>query len=201
MLEEQQPERAPYCATRCAEDSVNGHWRDVRRIAPAASAVKLNQTTFGGHHVAARNGAARRRGQCPKPRENHVAVGAQRRGIDGAEHSSKIDRVMAAISRIKSGTVRATLRRQSQDISRCDSTPQPGRERPLGPSSGSGKGVAHVPAASVRPETRRGRDRRASTETLRVLGTQVVARIEVGDPGAPWPQYVRCLIHINVTNG
>ena len=39
--------------------------------------------------------AARRRGQCPKPRRIAIAVGAQRRGIDGAEHSAKIERVMA----------------------------------------------------------------------------------------------------------
>ena len=40
--------------------------------------------------------AARRRGQCPKPRRFVIAVGAHRRGIDGAEHSAKIERVMAA---------------------------------------------------------------------------------------------------------
>jgi hypothetical protein len=38
--------------------------------------------------------AARRRGQCPKPR-TFAAVGAQHRGIDGAEHSAMLVLVMA----------------------------------------------------------------------------------------------------------
>jgi hypothetical protein len=32
----------------------------------------------------------------PEAAENRIAVGAQRRGIDGAEHSARIERVMAS---------------------------------------------------------------------------------------------------------
>ena len=74
------------------------HRRDVRRIAPLRGSVKLGHARpFGGHHAIAKDRAARRRGQCPKPRATSRAVGAQRRGIDGAEHSSRIDCVMAAL--------------------------------------------------------------------------------------------------------
>ena len=52
--------------------------------------------------------AARRRGQCPKPRRIAIAVGAQRRGIDGAEHSAKIKRVMAGGSSDQGGGILAT---------------------------------------------------------------------------------------------
>lgn len=67
-----------------AEPVSSRHQRDARRIRlagilrqrqPFTSAIQV------GHHANARQRAARRRGQCPKPRHDDCAVGAQRRGI------------------------------------------------------------------------------------------------------------------------
>ena len=69
------------------------HQRDTRRIRPPRIGVKLNHTP--AITSLPRHRAARRRGQCPKPRTFAVAVGAQRRSIDGAEHSAILIDVMA----------------------------------------------------------------------------------------------------------
>ena len=147
LLEEQQPERS--IALSAARSAVSGrHQRDVRRIAPSRQSVKLGYARpFGGHHAIAMDGAARRRGQCPKPRATSCAGGAQRRGIDGAEHSSRIDCVMSAL-RWRERQNYARRQRAQSDVSRGK---RPGRERPSGPRRGprgrSWRGVAHAPQA------------------------------------------------------
>ena len=109
---------------------------------------------FGGHHAIAKDRAAQRRGQCPKPRARSRAGGAQRRGIDGAEHSSRVDWVMAALVWRERQNYARRQRAQS-DPSRAK---RPGRERPSGPRCGprgkSWRGVAHVPTVSQQPQTR-----------------------------------------------
>jgi len=63
-----------------------------------------------GHHASANPGAARRRRQGPKPRTCIRAVGAQRRGLDGAEHSSILGRVMAGReTRVRRGHAIGTM--------------------------------------------------------------------------------------------
>jgi hypothetical protein len=137
------------------------HRRAVRRIARFKGSVKLGHARpVDGHHAIAMDGAARRRGQCPKPRAPSGAVGAQRRGIDGAEHSSRIDGVMSALP----WCGRRTWRTPAAYTNPCLNAAGPGRERPSGPQRGprgpSGRGVAHVPLPQQNP-IGRGTDRRA----------------------------------------
>ena len=72
------------------------HLRDIRRLRPEEIS-RQRQPFKVGHHVNARERAARRRGQCPKPRHEDCAVGASRRGIDRDEHSATIRYVMADV--------------------------------------------------------------------------------------------------------
>ena len=87
---------APHRATRSV---VSGrHQRDVRRIAPrrkrpSNSAVRDHSS---GHHAIAKT-ALRGGAVNARSRAHSRAGGAQRRGIDGAEHSSRIGCVMSAL--------------------------------------------------------------------------------------------------------
>ena len=103
---------------RCLESSSNSTLCDACGRTPA------------GHHVRARSGAARRRGQGPKPRSCTGAVGAQRRGLDGAEaqlHTRLRDgrRYLAT-----EGAIITTLRSlRGQTRPHAQPQPSPGRRR------------------------------------------------------------------------
>jgi hypothetical protein len=85
------PQRGPHWAMRrwC-----RGRHQRYPQNTPAET-LRQTQPSDPRPSRSCQRSAARRRGQCPKPRRIAIAVGAQRRGIDGAEHSAKIKRVMA----------------------------------------------------------------------------------------------------------
>lgn len=86
------PPRAPHWAMR--RRCRGRHQRDARRI--RLSEDPRQSHPFAGPSRKCQGRAARRRGQCPKPRPFLVrAGGAKRRGIDGAEHSAILFDVMA----------------------------------------------------------------------------------------------------------
>jgi len=91
-LERRAP-RAPHRAMwrRCQDDTNELN----ARIRPPQ--MERQSQPFERHHATSQDCAARRRGQCPKPRTFASAVGAQRRGIDGAEHSARMARVMPVV--------------------------------------------------------------------------------------------------------
>jgi len=98
------PQRAPHWAMRrwC-----RGRHQRYLQNTPAET-PRQTQPSDPRPSRSCQGSAARRRGQCPKPRRIAIAVGAQRRGIDGAEHSAKIERVMAGGSSDQGGGILAT---------------------------------------------------------------------------------------------
>ena len=147
---------APGDAERCQTDTSEISAGYARKKWP----VKLSQLGNGreDHRVDSEHRAARRRGQCPKPRMHARAVGAERRGIDGAEHSSRIgSRWPSEMLRDRNDGSRqigsrSFPRPKPRSESRAETDTQPGRERPSGTAPGRGtgakRGVAHAPAAN-----------------------------------------------------
>lgn len=94
------------------------HQRDAHRLR-LVEILRQRQPLKVDHHVNARQRAARRRCQCPKPRHEHCAVGAQRRDIDGDEHSARIQYVMADMSpRVLTSTSATLLWCSATSVSR-----------------------------------------------------------------------------------
>ena len=151
------PQRGPHWAMRrwC-----RGRHQRYPQNTPAET-LRQTQPSDPRPSRSCQRSAARRRGQCPKPRRIAIAVGAQRRGIDGAEHSAKIKRVMAGGSSDQGGGISPRKRAgesrvlpagialrmcpESSRASRADSQwharrERPPLERPRGQLAGSGWG-------------------------------------------------------------